>query len=187
MSENVIDYSDEDESQSVSVADSPANIEEVLVFGVGSSLFGVSILSVQELINFEDVVATPIPNAPGFVDGFINLRGSIVSIVHAADRLGVKHYEKDESERVAIVLRETSDSGDSKTVGFIVDEMKDVSKIDLNQISKLDSAPDEGAIANIVKGVLNIGEGEMVTILDVKALIFDGVIEDFKKSVEGIV
>ena len=58
-------------------------------FFVADLFFGVDVLNVQEVLRFQQM--TPIPQAPGVIEGLINLRGQIVTAIDMRRRLGCRH------------------------------------------------------------------------------------------------
>ena len=76
---------------------------QYLTFLLGDEEYGVDILRVQEIRGWDSV--TTIPNAPAFIKGVINLRGTIVSILDLRERFGIESVEYNELT-VVVVLRD---------------------------------------------------------------------------------
>jgi purine-binding chemotaxis protein CheW len=94
---------------------------QLVSFKVGDAEFGVDILRVQEINKMMKL--TMVPNTPPFVEGVINLRGRIIPVINLRARLGLEEKEYDSKTRIIVV-----DLYD-KTIGFIVDEVKEVLRI----------------------------------------------------------
>lgn len=100
----------------------------LVIFRVGAELFGVPIAVVQEIIRIPSI--TRIPQAPDFVEGVINLRGRIITVMDLNKRLGrvpLKDYAETESlvsGKVRILVVELG----SRLIGVIVDEVVEVLK-----------------------------------------------------------
>ncbi len=94
---------------------------QLVSFKIGEEEFGVDILKVQEINRMIEV--TRVPNAPDYVEGVVNLRGKVIPIVDLRKRLGMLSKEKDKNTRIIIV--ELS----GKTVGFVVDAVREVLRI----------------------------------------------------------
>lgn len=109
---------------------------QLVSFKIGDAEFGVDILRVQEINKMMDL--TTVPNTPKFVEGVVNLRGRIIPVLNLRSRLGLEVKEYDSETRIIVV--ELID----KTIGFIVDEVKEVLRIPKN----ITEAPPE-----IVSGV----------------------------------
>jgi purine-binding chemotaxis protein CheW len=67
----------------------PATTLQLVGFVIGDEMFGVDILTVQEIIR--DATITPIPDSPDFLEGVINLRGSIIPVIDLRKRLKLVH------------------------------------------------------------------------------------------------
>ncbi len=95
---------------------------EYLTFCLGREYFGVDILKVQEIRAWESV--TRIPNAPEYIMGVLNLRGSIVPVYDLRLRLGMEFAEYGK-ETVVVILRVLGGNGE-RNIGIAVDEVSDV-------------------------------------------------------------
>jgi len=94
---------------------------QLVSFKVGDAEFGVDILRVQEINKMMEL--TIVPNTPPFVVGVVNLRGRIIPILNLRSRLGLPVKEYDLNTRIIVVEM------DDRTIGFIVDEVKEVLRI----------------------------------------------------------
>jgi len=104
-----------------------ANADETqyLTFQLAGEQYGVDILKVQEIRG--NAAATAIPNAPEYVKGVVNLRGSIVPIVDLRSRLNMPAASSVDAQVVIIMMIERN--GGSQLVGFVVDGVSDVLNI----------------------------------------------------------
>lgn len=96
--------------------------EQVVVFRLDKEEFGVPIESVQEIVRVPEEL-THVPKAPPFVEGVINLRGSVLPVIDLRRRLGMPTVERSDRQRVMVFLI----SG--MRTGFIVDSVAEVLKI----------------------------------------------------------
>ncbi len=96
-------------------------ILQLVSFKIGNEEFGVDILKVQEINRM--LTITKVPNAPDFVEGVVNLRGKIIPVVNLRKRLNMPTIENDAKTRIIVVEIQEN------TVGFIVDEVKEVLRI----------------------------------------------------------
>ena len=101
-------------------------IYQLVSFVVEDEEFGVDILKVQEIIRTVDI--TRFPKSPEFVEGVINLRGKIVPVIDLRVRFGIGKRERDNETRIIVV--ELTD----KVVGFLVDKVKEVIRVEKNII-----------------------------------------------------
>ena len=76
---------------------------------------------VQEII--KTVQITKIPNAPVFVEGIINLRGKVIPVIDLRVKLNLEKKNQDKDTRIIVL------EINSKTIGFIVDEVNEVLRI----------------------------------------------------------
>lgn len=86
-------------------------------FILGDGVYGIDALRVQEIVQSRPT--TPVPLAPSCVDGLMNLRGQIVTVLDVRERLGM---ESRPAGSTVIVVVQTSDGA----VGLKVDEIGDV-------------------------------------------------------------
>jgi len=105
-------------STSTPAAGTAAPIQQYLTFALGREEYGVEILKIQEIKGFADI--TPLPNAPAYVKGVLNLRGTIVPIVDLRKKFGMP-AEAYTTFTVIVVVQVQG-----KTLGFIVDAVSDV-------------------------------------------------------------
>jgi len=101
--------------------------EQVVVFRLHKEEFGVPIDSVQEIVRVPEEL-THVPKAPPFVEGVINLRGSVLPVIDLRRRLGMPTVERSDRQRVMVFHI----SG--MRTGFIVDSVAEVLKIHKSSI-----------------------------------------------------
>ncbi len=137
---------------------------EVLVFVLGKEEYAVDILKVQEIRGYEKV--TPIPAAPAYLKGVVNLRGTIVPVIDLRVRFGMPDPRYD-SLTVVIVLRIAG-----RMIGAVVDGVSDVVRLAASEIS---AAPELGGAvdASFIAGLGTQG-GRMILLLDIEKLLSSG-------------
>ncbi|MGV3655158.1 MAG: chemotaxis protein CheW [Noviherbaspirillum sp.] len=101
-------------------------VSEFLTFTLGKEEYGIEILKVQEIRGYESV--TRIANAPAFIKGVVNLRGTIVPIVDMRIKfnLGTPTYDQ---FTVVIIL-----NIGRRVIGMVVDSVSDVITLSPQQI-----------------------------------------------------
>lgn len=146
-------------------ADHVEDGEQYLTFIMADEEYGVDILSVQEIRGWDS--ATSIPNAPDYVKGVINLRGTIVPIIDLRRRFGLEPTELT-AITVVIVLRVETNNG-GRVMGIVVDAVSDVYTISGDDMK---APPDLGESVNTsyIKGISNV-DGKMVVLLDIDRLL----------------
>jgi purine-binding chemotaxis protein CheW len=118
----VSDIKQENVDESVEQDDDLDDDEQVVVFRLGKEEFGVPINSVQEIVRVPEALIH-VPKSPAFVEGVINLRGSVLPVIDLRMRLGMSRVERSDSQRIMVFL-----IADVRT-GFIVDSVAEVLKI----------------------------------------------------------
>jgi len=98
-----------------------SNDLHIVGFRVGTETFGVPITCVHEIVRVPQI--TSVPDSPEFVEGVINLRGKIVSVVDLRKRFGETQIDAGKKNRVIVV------ESDGKLVGLIVDAASEVLRI----------------------------------------------------------
>lgn len=134
---------------------------EFLTFRLGSEEYGIDILKVQEIRGYDAV--TTIANAPDFIKGVINLRGTIVPIVDLRIKFNLGKVEYDQFT-VVIILNLSS-----RIVGVVVDSVSDVLTLQAEQIRP---APEFGSAVD-TRYVMGIGalDERMLILVDIERLM----------------
>ncbi|WP_119156625.1 chemotaxis protein CheW [Caldimonas tepidiphila] len=100
---------------------------QVVIFRLGAEEFGVPIMSVQEIVRVPEAL-TRVPKTPAFVEGVINLRGTVLPVIDQRTRLGLPTIERNEGQRIMVYLFA------GMRTGFIVDSVAEVLRIPRSQI-----------------------------------------------------
>jgi purine-binding chemotaxis protein CheW len=135
--------------------------EEYLTYTLGPEEYAIDILKVQEIRGYE--APTTIANAPPFLKGVINLRGTIVPIVDLRIKFGVGSAEYTPFT-VVIIL-----NLGSRVVGMVVDSVSDVTMLRQDSIR---AAPELSASVDIryIKGLCTLDE-RMLIVVDIERLM----------------
>jgi purine-binding chemotaxis protein CheW len=140
---------------------SAADNGQFLTFTLQNEEYGIEILKVQEIKGFSKI--TPIPNAPSFVRGVMNLRGTVVPIIDLRARFSMT--EKDYDQFTCIIVVNVG----TRVVGLVVDTVSDVLNIPNDSIAdppELASVGDSSCITGMGK----LGE-RIVMLLDTGRLV----------------
>lgn len=147
-------------------------LSEFLTFTLGKEEYGIDILAVQEIRGYDSV--TRIPDAPEFVKGVINLRGTIVPVVdlRIKFKLGSAQYD---AFTVMIVLNVAS-----RVVGIVVDSVSDVVGLTGKQIAP---PPEFGVAFNTryLNGLATIDD-RMLILVDIEKLLAGSEVDLFKTA-----
>jgi len=98
---------------------------QYLTFVVGEEEYGVRILRAKEIIEYG--VVTTIPNAPLFIRGVINLRGSVVPVVDLAVKFGGAPSAP--TKRSCVVVVEVEREGQQTVMGIVADRVTQVAEL----------------------------------------------------------
>ena len=138
-----------------------ADAREYLTFRLDQEEYGIDILKVQEIRGYEP--PTRVANAPNFIKGVVNLRGTIVPIVDMRLKFSCSKAEYN-SFTVVIILNLRQ-----RIVGIVVDSVSDVMELppeSLKSAPDIDSAIDSGAVL----GLGSLGD-RMLILMDIELLI----------------
>lgn len=131
---------------------------QVVIFRLGAEEFGVPIMSVQEIVRVPETL-TRVPRTPAFVEGVINLRGTVLPVIDQRGRLGLPVIERNDSQRIMVYLL-----GGMRT-GFIVDSVAEVLRIPRNLIVPAPMLSDEQS--HLISRVANLqGDKRLVMLID---------------------
>ncbi len=122
---------------------------ELIAFRIGDQEYCVDVMTVREIRGWS--MSTPLPRAPGYVRGVINLRGAVLPIIDLSARLGLGDAVTT-ARSVIVVVRI-----DMRIVGLLVDE---VSEILTTSAEAILPTPDVAcsAVQRFVKGILAVEE-----------------------------
>jgi purine-binding chemotaxis protein CheW len=129
---------------------------QVIVFNLGEERYGVEISQVREIIKPSQI--TRIPNAPGFVEGVINLRGQITTIINLRKRFGMESKDVDVNTRIIVV--EYKDA----VIGMMVDTVNEVKYLPSSDIEELPNIITSRNEAKFLKGVGKLPDGLLILI-----------------------
>ena len=134
-----------------------------VTFRLDNEKYGIRVMQVQEVLRMTEIA--PVPGAPDFVLGIINLRGNVVTVIDSRKRFGLSVAEADDSTRIVII------EADSHVVGILVDSVAEV--VDL-RTSEIDAAPNVGNddSSKYIQGVSS-KDKELLILVDVNKLLSD--------------
>jgi purine-binding chemotaxis protein CheW len=137
------------------------SIIQLVGFTIGKEYYGISIKSIKEINRMTEI--TKVPRAPQFIEGVINLRGNVIPVINLRTKVGMPKKEYDKETRIIIV--ELS----GKTIGFIVDGVREVLRIPDNL---LDPPPAlaVGSKADYITSVAKL-EDDLVILMDPEKLL----------------
>ena len=133
----------------------------IVGFRVGRETYGVPITSLHEIVRVPEITA--VPDAPHYLEGVINLRGKIVSVVDLRKRFGQVAPELNRRSRILVVEHK------GRLVGMIVDSASEVLKIPESEIETAPAMMQEGGL-DCVTG-LGKYQGRLIILLDINRVL----------------
>lgn len=134
-----------------------------VTFRLDNETYGINVMQVQEVLRYTEIA--PVPGAPHYVLGIINLRGNVVTVIDTRSRFGLPSSEVDDSTRIVIIEAE------KQVIGILVDSVAEVVYL---RRSEIDNAPNVGTeeSAKFIQGVSNRGD-ELLILVDLDKLLSD--------------
>ena len=108
-----------------------------VTFKLDNETYGINVMRVQEVLRYTEIA--PVPGAPSYVLGIINLRGNVVTVIDTRQRFGLVPTEVNDNTRIVII------EADKQVVGILVDSVAEV--VYLRQ-SEVETAPNVGNSAH---------------------------------------
>ena len=144
--------------------------QQLIGFVIGDELFGVDILTVQEIIR--DTTITAIPDAPDFLEGVINLRGRIVPVIDLRKRLKLVAPDQINVDPWIIIL-----SVEGRTTGFMVDRVTKVLNVPKQSIKPAPDIVVAGLKSQYIQGVCKMDQ-HLLILLNFSRILL---VEEIKK------
>jgi purine-binding chemotaxis protein CheW len=139
-----------------------------LTFELDDEIYGINILKIKEIVGIMDI--TPVPKAPPYVKGVLNLRGKIIPVVDLRLKFGFEKRAYD--ERTCVIVVELANVAGKQLIGIIVDSVSEVANIPEGDI---ESTPDLGGQQNTeyIEGMAKM-KGKVVILLDIAKVLSFG-------------
>ncbi|CZF80251.1 chemotaxis protein CheW [Grimontia sp. AD028] len=140
--------------------------DEVLqwvTFQLEDETYGINVMQVREVLRYTEIA--PVPGAPDYVLGIINLRGNVVTVIDTRSRFGLAQGEVSDNTRVIVIEAE------SQVIGIMVDSVAEVVYL---KTSEIDTTPSVGTdeSAKFIQGVSN-RNGHLLILVDLNKLLSD--------------
>ncbi|KXI27952.1 chemotaxis protein CheW [Paraglaciecola hydrolytica] len=134
-----------------------------VTYKLGEETYGINVMQVQEVLRYTEIA--PVPGAPDYVLGIINLRGNVVTVIDTRSRFGLPSSDISDNSRIVII------ESDDQVVGIMVDSVAEVVYL---KASEIDSAPNVGTeeSAKFIQGVSN-RDGQLLILVDLNKLLND--------------
>ena len=132
-------------------------------FRFENELYGIEIDQIQEIINLQRIF--PVPRAPNYIMGVINLRGNIVPVIDIKPVLKLPMWKQDANSRIVLI------NAENVIVGIVVDEIGDVVSLTGSKIEPLDIKQDDER-SKFLMGISKLPD-KVLVILDARRIIDD--------------
>lgn len=147
--------------------------EQFVVFRLVNEEYGVAIDAVQEIVRVPEEL-TRVPKTPPFIEGVVNLRGTVLPVVDQRKRFGLPSCERSDRQRIMVFT-----IGGVRT-GFIVDSVSEVMRIPRKTIGPAPDLSEEQR--NLIRRVANLEKQKrMILLLDVEHLLGKQEVKELKK------
>ena len=132
-----------------------------VTFRLYNETYGINVMQVQEVLRISEIA--PVPGAPPYVLGIINLRGNVVTVIDTRSRFGLPAGDIDDASRIVIIESE------KQVVGILVDSVAEVVEL---RGSEIDSAPNVGNedSSKYIQGVAT-RENDLLIVVDLNKLL----------------
>ena len=131
--------------------------QQYVVFRLGKEEYGFDVTKVREIQSMENI--TVVHGSAEHIEGVMNLRGKLVTIINMRKRFGLEAGDKPTESKIVVV-----DASDAP-VGFIVDEVIEVAHISKAEVEKV-----PGHIASKIESAYVVGiakrEDRLITLID---------------------
>ena len=134
---------------------------QCVTFELDDETYGINVMQVQEVLRETEVA--PVPGAPHYVIGIINLRGNVVSVIDARTRFGLSAIERTDMTRIIVI------EAQQQIIGILVDSVAEVVDI---KLSEIETAPNVGndESSRYIDGVVSRDE-KLLILVDLDKLL----------------
>ena len=134
-----------------------------VTFRLGDEKYGINVMQVQEVLRITEIA--PVPGAPSYVLGIINLRGNVVTVIDTRSRFGLMPKDVDDYTRIVII------ESDDHIIGIQVDSVAEV--VDL-RASEIETAPNVGneESSKYIQGVTS-RDNQLLILVDLNKFLSD--------------
>jgi len=148
--------------------ESKSNMVRWVTFRLDKEVYGINVTQVREVLRITEIA--PVPGAPGYVLGIINLRGNVVTVIDTRKRFNLPSIETDDASRIVIIEVE------GQEVGILVDSVAEVVDIPADQIEPAPNIGHEES-SRYIQGVSSI-DGELLILVDLNRFLTEEELKD---------
>lgn len=134
---------------------------QYIVIRLGDEQYGIDIRSIDNIVRMQSI--TRIPKMPAYLKGVINMRGEVIPVISMRRKMDLEDDVITKTTRIIVLKLEQEGN-----VGFLVDEVKEVVTLSVNEIEKITyNAKDEKSSLINAVGKHN---GELISLFDLNAI-----------------
>lgn len=137
-------------TKNVSGADSKSDIRQLVIFQLAEGTFGLDIQYVREINRLMEV--TPIPTAPDYVEGIMNLRGAVVPVVSLGLRFGLEKSATTKDSRIVVI------ESNHNLLGLVVDQVSEVLRLPAADVASASNMATGGVSVDFINGVGKVND-----------------------------
>lgn len=166
---------EQDAMSEESALDETTNECQLVVFTLNDQQYGVSIEQVQEITRLPECFYH-VPKSPAFIEGMMNLRGTVLPVVDMRARFGLSRITNNERQRILVL------NLDGVTTGFVVDTVSEVRRL---QRHSIEPAPRLSAAQQKLLGeVVRAPDNQLIQLLNIDALMSHDVQQSLVNSAQ---
>jgi purine-binding chemotaxis protein CheW len=147
--------------------------KQYIIFTLDDKSFGLSITEIKEIVKTLEIY--PVPNAPSYVEGLINLRSKVHTVYNLKKKFYSANSQPTDDSRIIILNNETN------RIGLLVDSVREISTIDENDYEATPEAV-ENINEKFINGIAKINDS-LVILLDAESLLAK---EDFHNMAASV-
>jgi len=132
-----------------------------VTFRLADETYGINVMQVKEVLRVTEIA--PVPGAPDYVMGIINLRGNVVTVIDTRKRFFLDTCKMDDSTRIVII------ESDGNVVGVLVDSVAEVVELRRSEIEISPNVGNEDS-AKYIEGVATFNK-ELIILIDIHKLL----------------
>jgi len=136
---------------------------QYVTFELDNETYGINVMQVQEVLR--EIEVAPVPGAPHYVIGIINLRGNVVSVIDARTRFGLANVERTSMTRIIVI------EAHKQIMGIMVDSVAEVVDV---KTTDIETAPNVGneESSRYIDGVVSFDD-KLLILVDLDKLLSD--------------
>lgn len=133
---------------------------QYLTFKLIDETYGINVMQIKEVLRYSEIA--PVPGAPSYVLGIVNLRGNVVTVVDTRVRFSLPECTITDDTRIIIIEH------DGEQVGLLVDAVQEVFYLYQGEIEQSPSVGNDEALM-FIQGVYQ-KDSELVILLELNRM-----------------